>query len=762
MLEKSFHHYRHADCWNLNMETLNSSFSCLCEEEERINNQLESLLARHCVIEGKLRNIAHLVPRLQGLQEDGKRLSSMINFTAVLADNVSAKVRELDTAKGRVSECQQRVNDLLDLKLCREGVVSALRNEDFEQAAAHVHRFLAMDETLLKLTAGDVAEGPNVDSSLVLLHQAQDQLCEVVRQRFNEAIKENDLASAERFFKIFPLLNLQTEGLEKFSLYLASQLKDTSQKNLERILASGHDPARAAVVYADALTLLLENVARTIEINQPLVETYYGPGKIIFVFGILQKECDRQVNHILVEFKRSRGLERRVRQVSDWLTRSDQKFGAQVGGEKLDPRELDNLLAELTLLSARAELYLRFLRRRITGDLEIGVTDDVLRKEKLAEMEVLLQSKVGLSRAVQELMGQYILLEQYFMSETVAKAVELDTLMEDSLISSIVDDVFFIVKKCIRRAIGSSNVDSICAVINNACTLLEEDYANVFHQQLSQGLPSGYLDLTQAYNVLQTSLQQGRLQVQSSDTEKARLIFLTALNNADTSVQYSETLQKSIDSESSAALGPALVGRNKEKLQTCLTGLNSTAVKFRSIVDFGLQQLRASAIKPRVKPWVDAFLSVGHEIDEEELASFEFDNRIFTHAKLSQMATLLNLDKLCLEETNCNTLIGSTSSSSSARAIRANRGISDNQIKKLLTGLIAILTSAKIIDRTSRNTKPVFLTNLGALSCWCESWKTVAGRSKTKQEASPNSRITSSQIHKERKKENVKNMKIKF
>nr|CAG4643799.1 EOG090X02VY [Lepidurus arcticus] len=606
------------------MEALNLSYSRLCEEEEKINSELDSLLSRHCHIEAKLRNIAHLIPRLQGLQDDGERLADMINFTAVLADNVSAKVRELDTAKGRVSECQQRVNDLLDLKLCREGVVSALRNEDFEQAAAHVHRFLAMDETLLKLTAGDVAEGPNVDSSLILLHQAQDQLCDVVRQRFNDAIKDNDLASAERFFKIFPLLNLQNEGLEKFSRYLASQLKDSSQKNLEKVLASGHEPTRATVIFADALTLLLESVARTIEINQPLVETYYGPGRIMVVFGILQEECDKQANHIWTEFRRSRGLERRVRQVSDWLAYNDQKLGPNMG-EKLDPRELDTLLAELTLLSSRSELYLRFLRRRITSDLEVGIPDEALRKEKMAQLEVLLQSKVGLSRAVQELMGQYILLERYFMSETVAKAVELDSLMEDSLISSIVDDVFFIVKKCIRRAIGSSNVDSICAVINNACALLEEDYANVFHNQLRQGLPSGYLDLTQAYNALQTSLQQGRLQVQSSDTEKARLIFLTALNNADTSVQYAETLQKSIDSEASAALGPALVGRNKEKLSSCLTGLNSTAAKFRSIVDFGLQQLRASAIKPRVKPWVDAFLSVGHEIDEEELASFESD-----------------------------------------------------------------------------------------------------------------------------------------
>lgn len=58
-----------------------------------------------------------------------------------------------------MSECQQRVHDLLDLQLCSIGVQTALRNEDFEKAAAHVHRFLSMDQHLLKQTADDVAEG---------------------------------------------------------------------------------------------------------------------------------------------------------------------------------------------------------------------------------------------------------------------------------------------------------------------------------------------------------------------------------------------------------------------------------------------------------------------------------------------------------------------------------------------------------------------------------------------------------------------------
>lgn len=41
-------------------------------------------------------------------------------------------------------------------------------------------------------------------------------------------------------------------------------------------------------MYADVLTVLLENVARIFEIHQPLVENYYGPEYLVHLAEILQ------------------------------------------------------------------------------------------------------------------------------------------------------------------------------------------------------------------------------------------------------------------------------------------------------------------------------------------------------------------------------------------------------------------------------------------------------------------------------------------
>lgn len=40
-------------------------------------------------------------------------------------------------------------------------------------------------------------------------------------------------------------------------------------------------------------------------------------------------------------------------------------------------RELDPVLTEVTLMNARAELYLRFLRRRMLADFEVGDAQNV-------------------------------------------------------------------------------------------------------------------------------------------------------------------------------------------------------------------------------------------------------------------------------------------------------------------------------------------------------------------------------------------------
>ena len=49
------------------------------------------------------------------------------------------------------------------------------------------------------------------------LRLAESRVKAVISDRFEEAVAAGDLASVERFFKLFPLVNMHQEGLEKFT-----------------------------------------------------------------------------------------------------------------------------------------------------------------------------------------------------------------------------------------------------------------------------------------------------------------------------------------------------------------------------------------------------------------------------------------------------------------------------------------------------------------------------------------------------------------
>jgi len=58
-----------------------------------------------------------------------------------------------------------------------------------------------------------------------------------------------------------------------------------------------------------------------VETHQPIVETYYGPGRLYTLIKHLQVECDRQVEKVVDKFVKERDYHRQVRGVGGCLTR---------------------------------------------------------------------------------------------------------------------------------------------------------------------------------------------------------------------------------------------------------------------------------------------------------------------------------------------------------------------------------------------------------------------------------------------------------
>uniref|UniRef100_A0A182NGK8 Conserved oligomeric Golgi complex subunit 4 n=1 Tax=Anopheles dirus TaxID=7168 RepID=A0A182NGK8_9DIPT len=708
----------------------------ISEREQHIDSRLEEIISQQCQLEAKMRNIGVALSGLNVVSDRSRHLSEMINHTATLAESVSAKVRRLDEARNRVSECQQRVHDLIDLQLCSQGVMTSIREEDFEQGAAHVNRFLSMDKTLLQKTADDVSGSiTSVSQAVSTLEQATVQIQQMVSQKFDEAVKRDDLASVERFFKIFPLLGMHDEGLEKFMTYICGKLQAKAAKELRSSMDIAKAEKRTAVAYADTLTILLENIARVIEVNQAIIENCYGPGRLVQICRILQRECDDEVTKCVQEFNRNRQTGRRIAQINDFIKNAGSSgstmghYRKPSGGgsvDKLNAKDIDSLIGEITIMHSRAELYVKFIKRRCANDLEKSSLTSEAKQERLSELQALLQ-KSRLNTQMQELLSTYLLFERYFMEESVLKAIGLDKLDEGQQCSSMLDDVFFIVRKCIRRSNGTQSLDGVCAVINNAASCLEEDFLKALKAPLKAGYPTGYIDLAQAYNAFQSSIQQGRLQ--TSDSDQARGRFIAALNNADMSTEFIETLWKMM-TEETAITFPTMSAREKEKLDSCLGGLKSVGDSLKALVDFGFQQLRSSAIKPRLHPWVDQFLTHNHNLTEEELATYEA-SETFVQFLIVQIDGLLSSFKVALTPRNYDALVSIVTTEITARMERAikkttfNRmgGLVLDQEVRALASFLTGATSWSVRDKLAKLLQLGTILNLESVAELPEYWE---------------------------------------
>ena len=61
---------------------------------------------------------------------------------------------------------------------------------------------------------------------------------------------------------------------------------------------------------------------------------------------------------------------------------------------------------------------------------------------------------------------------------------------------------------------------------------------------------------------------------------------------------------------------PGMNGNERGKLESCLSGLSTVTTSLRELIEYGMQQLQSSAVKPRINPWVDAFVAIDHHFTE--------------------------------------------------------------------------------------------------------------------------------------------------
>lgn len=604
----------------------------LGRQEISLIKDLEELFKKQVIYVKQIDGLREFTPNMDKIHTDIQRVKSMVDSSSILVEEVCSKFRKIDLAKARLEDCLSKIGDILDLNTCRDGTLKAMELNNYEEAAMHLKRYLSIDQNQLQRTITIVCgeetpqlfvstksrmNQPVVNSEVIFdqtpksmrealkeLDEARRKLLHLLQENMAKSIATKNTKDIERFFKIFPMLNEHLDGLHRYSQYLQSFM--------------GLREGKEALSAADKLAALYEDVAKLISTHQPMIETFYGPGHIIVVIKALQRECDRLSRRVLEEFRNETNLQyvakmvrsSSLQSISQSLTASSQSPNLNLSTSKLDPKTVDKILDEISLIVSRSEVYLSFIVQRIKDDIELKSEDEAQKKSSSLELYNLIYRECELNHLIQEVAGIYVMLEQFYLNESSKKAILMDQIDTDPsspcLISSMLSDIFFIIKKCTKRAVSTKSNEVFCAIINHCVTLLESTFCLVLEDRLKNqayyaSATAKNLDFTQFYS----AIQSGRLTQSTTDHKKSNAQYFSALNNLDKACDYLKKLRDLLN-EDIKKLKPSMLvteqnHRNElEKSTTCLNELSQLANRFMSIINSSLHQLFNTSLRNKI------------------------------------------------------------------------------------------------------------------------------------------------------------------
>ncbi|KAI7863063.1 COG4 transport protein-domain-containing protein [Spinellus fusiger] len=642
-----------------NIDTIRENLRLLDEEETFIDTALDTILSNESELHSILGRLDDIRPSLSTLQIDTSVLWETIHGTSHLAEKISDKVRQLDQEQSRAKEAIRYVEDVQELRYCVAGVQEAMKRKDYEEAAGLLQRASHIDSAILQGTLAEftVPTSENPDHPSKTLADAKSSLFTIFSQCFDDAVAQRNETAITRYFKLFPLIHCQTQGLDKYSHFVCNIIKARCAEELKI------GEVASPIYFADALTRLFENIAVLIDQHQPFVETHYGGGKMLRVIQRLQEEADTQSSTHLDRFLQARKLESKLVEIQSLsitktrLNTMNRSTGIQptpspVVSEAthalVDPRTLDINLLELSLISQRSTLFHSFIHERANEEMETFAHDekqeDIIMNGKdkryYGDNGLLLSSV--LTKRMKEVMNIYLVIDEYLLKGNVEKAMLLDTYDPDvGHTSTCVDDIFFILKKVLKRSITTCEPEVVRSTVRAVTRVLETGFLQLLEQKMNTTFSGHESGSRNAEKLL----------------EQAKINYMVVLNNMDVSTEYTHQLVKELIVEANE-----LVWKNKKQdidsVEQMLVELEAVTEKFQRLLKNGIEQLMSQILKPRIRPmFQESYHEVKYVLDEEEYNEADVED-LFVKRFRNGFDVLMNLYRSTLTTNNFSVLVG--------------------------------------------------------------------------------------------------------
>ncbi|KAJ6546418.1 COG4 transport protein-domain-containing protein [Mycena vulgaris] len=600
-----------------NLADILSSISEYQSEEAQLSNSLSHLLSTRDPIVASLARLQALVPHLNELQNEATLLSATVSSTAETAERVGGRVRSLDEEMRRVREAGDRVGQVMELKTSLAALQSSIEAQDWESATRHCARAMSLP---LQVISGHFAETavPTSDSHLPpaqTLQAAREHLLTIFRHQFEQASRSRDSTTTSRFFKLFPAIGWEEEGLQAYASFVV---------DLVRVRAPASAKTSSPLYYITALTALFESIALIVDQHQPVVEKYYGRGKMHSVVGRLLEECDRVVKGLLEGWEEERSIKRKITDVTDNppLTMASgtnsrrQQISTAPEEDVVDPREIDKVLSEVAGMAGRWNLFKKFLSESLRGgSAETDkIPDPSSSPPDKGSPEVSILEATTSHRLFEDiLVSRYIPLELWYTRTTIDKAHRLSSpdTSQSPVTTTTPDDVFYILKIVLSRLLSTGSVNTVEQMFEQLRDIMDRDYIGVIKKKLD--------------DVYRTSGSSG----QNTRGEKAerenRAAFIILLNDLDLSSSHLERLTR--DLVTNPTINQHFLEIQQPIVKTHIGGFSNLVAKFRSALRSGVEQLFNQLMRPKLRNLItEVYKDVSYVLDDDSYSAAEYQD----------------------------------------------------------------------------------------------------------------------------------------
>ncbi|KAG8217409.1 COG4-domain-containing protein [Butyriboletus roseoflavus] len=614
-------HYIQKDPRKLtNLDEILSCLSWYQSEEATLSNSLAALLSDRASIADSLRRLEALVPHLDDLCLESLQLAGKVSSTAKTADRVGGRVRTLDQEMSRVSQAAERVGQVMELKSSLSQLQSCIECQDWESATRHCARAMSLP---FEVISGPFAETsvPTAENHLPpaqTLQAARRRLLSIFLNQFAQASRSRDAAATSRYFKLFPAIGWETEGLEAYASFVV---------DLVRVRAPTSAKTSSPLYYVTVLTALFEGVAMIIDQHQPIVEKYYGTGNMRSVIKRLLEECDRVVRSTLEAWREDRSIKRKLSDVSNSMVPMStprKQISAILEMDEVDPREIDKTLSEIAGMSGRWNLFRKFLveqlQDEVTVDREINSTDQNLQfasgssnphvYSSLPIEPVALLDATSSQREFEDLLSScYVPMEIWYIRAIIDKAQHLASpdFSQIPATTTTPDDVFYILKTVYTRLLSTGSLGTLEQTTDLLKDILDHDFAGGIKKKLDDVYRIG-------------------TGVRTEKTEKeSRTSFLVLLNDLDVSSSHMERLTKDLLSQS--AIIQLFLDTEQPQVKAIVASLLVSTTRFKATLRAGIDQLFNQLMRPRLRSLIpDVYKDVSYVLNEDGYATTEYQD----------------------------------------------------------------------------------------------------------------------------------------